>query len=157
MLPAPANMVGSLGFASRKGTKMRLKVLLPCFAVAALALASTASVSASPAAPTITEWWQGSWDTSTGPLHMSQNGRKVTARYKSGPGCTGLVVAEAQGQVGQHLVGTFNDRCSGGDSGKLRATVDVDESPLTFRGRFCENVTRVGPCGRWITWKGKHR
>lgn len=81
----------------------------------------------------------------------------MTAKYKSGPGCTGTIAAEAQGNVGQSLVGTFNDRCSGGDSGKLRALVDVHDDPLTFRGKFCENLTRIGPCGRWITWKGTHR
>ena len=106
-------------------------------------------------AAAITEYWQGSWDTTTVPIHVNQNGRKVTGRYRSGPGCTGRIVAEAEGPVGERLVGTFDDNCSGGNTGKLRATVDVGESPLTFRGKYCEYGLVL--CGDWVRWKGQHR
>ena len=138
---------------------MRHRVIVSGAALG-FSLAGALSISSALAVP---DWWQGSWSTSSvaGPLlvHFEQNERKVTGRYRSGPGCIGLIEAKAEGSNGQHLVGTFDDRCpatgSENNRGQLRVTVDFDERPLKFTGKFreCGRFT----CGDWYRWIGRKR
>lgn len=139
---------------ARRPLLVVLLVLAGLLGLASPPALASPSRDAGPSAAEITEYWEGTWDTSAGILHFIQSGRIVLAKYRSGPGCTGRMSAKAQGSAGAYIVGTFDDRCPGGDTGKLEAR--LDGNVRTFVGRFCEN-NAAGFCGSWVRWKGTKR
>lgn len=114
----------------------------------------------------VTEWWKGSWKTAHEfgkfTVHFEQDGRKVTGKYKSGVGCTGIIKGEAEGQTGERLVATFDDRCPSAPSGEnnegqIRIRIVEDSAPLKFTGKFrnCGTFTCAG--STWTKWVGRLR